>query len=128
LNAARKIKGLNERIDFQRFIAPFTPIHQGYTAANSVTTRPVAGVQWLAIGDAALSFDPLAAQGIFNALYTGLAAAESIFQFLSGATTDFTEYEQEIDSIGAAYQTHLQTWYGAETRWADAPFWKRYKK
>ena len=35
-------------------------------------------------GDAALAFDPLAAQGLFNALYTGFAAARAIAAELSG--------------------------------------------
>ena len=33
---------------------------------------PVADVNWLAIGDAALSFDPITSQGLFNALSTAL--------------------------------------------------------
>jgi flavin-dependent dehydrogenase len=126
LNAARSIQGLNEKIDFQSFIQNPNQMVQGYTAANSATTRPVAGAQWLAVGDAALSFDPLAAQGIFNALYTGLAAAESIYQFLSGTMQDFSEYEQLINSIGAAYQIHLKQWYNSEKRWSKEPFWNRF--
>jgi len=31
------------------------------------------GEGWLAAGDAALSLDPLSSQGLFKALYTGLA-------------------------------------------------------
>jgi flavin-dependent dehydrogenase len=127
LEAASCIQGLNERIDFQQFTKNPNQLIQGYTAAQSATIRPVVGEQWLAIGDAALSFDPLAAQGIFNALYTGLAAAESIYQFLSGNAQDFSEYAQLIDSIGAAYQTHLKQWYGAEMRWENEPFWNRFR-
>jgi flavin-dependent dehydrogenase len=126
LEAASCIQGLNERIDFQQFIKNPNQLIQGYTAAQSAAIRPVVGEQWLAIGDAALSFDPLAAQGIFNALYTGLAAAECIYQFLSGNSQDFSEYEQLIDSIGTAYQIHLKQWYGAEMRWEKEPFWNRF--
>lgn len=126
LKAAGSVQGLRESIDFQTFIQQPECIIQGYTAANSAYTRPVAGPQWLAIGDAALSFDPLAAQGIFNALYTGLAAAESIYQFLSGTMQDFSEYEQTIDAIGATYQIHLKQWYEAEQRWLKMPFWNRF--
>ncbi len=126
LKTAKSIKGLCEMIDFQTFIQyPDSVIH-GYTAANSAYTRPVVGVQWLAIGDAALSFDPLAAQGIFNALYTGLAAAESIYQFLAGTIQDFSEYEQTIDAIGTTYQTQLKQWYEVEQRWQKMPFWNRF--
>jgi flavin-dependent dehydrogenase len=39
--------------------------------------EPCAGEGFLAAGDAALALDPLASQGLLNALFTGLAAAEA---------------------------------------------------
>ncbi len=97
----------------------------GYSAANSASTQPAAGNGWLCAGDAALSFDPLSSQGIFNALYTGLAAAESIYRHLRGDIADFSQYSAQLQRIDAAYHQHLSQWYGSETRWPDAPFWQR---
>ncbi|HEX7191770.1 MAG TPA: tryptophan 7-halogenase [Thermoanaerobaculia bacterium] len=93
------------------------------TAANSATLTPCVGDGWLAAGDAALSFDPLSSQGILNALFTGLAAAEASDRFLDGEPLD--DYANTIAGVRDAYRAHLSTWYGLEQRWPDAPFWLR---
>jgi flavin-dependent dehydrogenase len=72
-----------------------------------------------------VSFDPLSSQGLFNALYTGLAAAEAADRHLSGATEALTDYERAIADIWSAYRAQLALWYRAEGRWADRPFWRR---
>lgn len=84
-----------------------------------------AGPAWLAVGDAALSFDPLSSQGLFNALYTGLAGAEALHRALEGDTQALPGYAQEIQRIAAAYQEHLDAWYREEMRWPGEPFWRR---
>lgn len=94
-------------------------------AAHSSQLQPGCGPGWLAVGDAALSFDPLSAQGLFNALYTGLAAAETCSRALRGAPQAIRDYRQQLVSIADAYRQHLDFWYAQETRWADAPFWQR---
>ena len=100
-------------------------VEAGFCAAHgAMLDRPV-GSSWLAVGDAALSFDPLSSQGLFNAIYTGLAGAESADRHLSGDGSALGEYASRIASIRDAYQTHLSAWYGMERRWADQPFWRR---
>lgn len=46
----------------------------GVDASASVLSR-AAGHGWIAVGDAAISFDPITSQGLFNALSSALAAA-----------------------------------------------------
>jgi flavin-dependent dehydrogenase len=46
--------------------------------ASAARLSPCAGSSWIAIGDAAASFDPVASQGLFNALSTALVAAGAI--------------------------------------------------
>lgn len=94
-------------------------------AANSATLEPCAGDGWLATGDAALAFDPLSSQGLLNALFTGLAAAEALDRHLDGDAEALSGYAKTIAGIRDAYRKHLATWYAAETRWIDAPFWAR---
>lgn len=43
--------------------------------ASSCILSQAAGSGWIAVGDAAMSFNPIASQGLFNALSSGLAAA-----------------------------------------------------
>lgn len=120
--AADQLPELGPRLRQAGFIAD-TPTN--ITAAHSASLSPAAANNWLAIGDAALSFDPLSAQGLFNALYTGLAAAEATDRLLGGDTSAIADYSAEIGRIQAAYRQHLQAWYGEEQRWAEAEFWRR---
>ncbi|HUX88720.1 MAG TPA: tryptophan 7-halogenase [Chloroflexota bacterium] len=95
------------------------------TTAASVALEPCAGAAWLAAGDAALSFDPLSAQGLLNALFTGLAAAETADGYLSGRDDAVSEYTRLLNGIREAYRAHLTAWYRLETRWPKSPFWQR---
>jgi flavin-dependent dehydrogenase len=97
----------------------------GFTAAHSALLEPCAGPSWIAAGDAALSFDPLSSQGLLNALFTGLASAETADRHLRGFRDAFDEYTQTIDGICKAYVSHLKSWYQTETRWPNSPFWRR---
>lgn len=85
-----------------------------------------AGPDWMAIGDAAASFDPIAAQGIHKALSDAIAAAARIAAAIragesrlepdpsDAAATAFTAYSEN--------RAHL---YGLERRWMEEPFWQR---
>lgn len=97
----------------------------GFCAAHSAHLDSAAGNGWLAIGDAALAFDPLSSQGLFNSLYTGLAGAEAAQQFLQGTADALSGYNSQLANIQRAYLAHLEAWYGQETRWMDQPFWQR---
>lgn len=103
----------------------FAPIGGGFTAAHSAILEPSAGAGWLAAGDAAISFDPLSAQGLLNALFTGLAAAEAADAWLSGDRAAVQRYDRLIGGIKAAYARHLAIYYQQESRWAGSLFWQR---
>lgn len=96
-----------------------------FTAAHSTTLDPCARNGWLAAGDAALAFDPLSSQGLLNALFTGLAAAEAADSHLRGDVDALPRYRATIDGVATAYRRHLSAWYGLERRWPEAPFWRR---
>ena len=83
------------------------------------------GKQWLAVGDAALSFDPLSSQGIANALYTGIQAGQAITAALNGNPAAPTAYARHLGDIYQAYLQNRQYYYGLENRWAERPFWRR---
>jgi flavin-dependent dehydrogenase len=100
----------------------------GFCAAHSARMDCAAGSGWIAVGDAALSFDPLASQGLFNALYTGLAAAEATDRHLSGDGAALRAYAAELQQVYDAYAAHLAAWYGIERRWSERPFWRRRQK
>jgi flavin-dependent dehydrogenase len=97
----------------------------GYCAAHSSWTTATAGPGWPAVGDAALSCDPLSSQGLFNALYCGLMAARASRQAFAGDAGAPTDYQRTIAHVSDAYRTHLAAWYALESRWPDQPFWAR---
>ncbi|MFO0734429.1 MAG: tryptophan 7-halogenase [Labilithrix sp.] len=82
------------------------------------------GRGWVAVGDAALAFDPIAAQGIFNALYTGMKAGEAVGAALRGDPSALSAYTTRLEEIRAAYVARSAHVYDLEQRWPDAPFWR----
>ncbi len=102
---------------------PISPPH----AAGAHTTRldPVGGPGWAAVGDAAISFDPLSSQGILTALFTGLRAGQAVNRALAGDPASIEEYGRRLDEIDRAYRRHRDACYAAERRWPDRPFWRR---
>jgi flavin-dependent dehydrogenase len=93
--------------------------------ASSGRLDVYAGDAWLAAGDAAMTFDPLSSQGIFNAMYTGMKAGAAIDAALGGDTAGVAEYASRLGAIDAAYRRNLAAFYALERRWPDEPFWRR---
>lgn len=100
-------------------------IATGYCTAHGARASSPAGPDWLAVGDAALAFDPLSSQGLFNALYTGLVGAETADRLLRGDGEASAEYAAELGRVRARYLRHLEAWYGVERRWPNHLFWRR---
>ena len=63
-----------------------------WVAAGSEILECSSGARWLAIGDAAVSFDPLSAQGIYHALRSGLLAVDTIEGALRGESGAVAEW------------------------------------
>jgi flavin-dependent dehydrogenase len=93
--------------------------------ASSSRLDHVVGRHWIAAGDAALSFDPLSSQGIFNAMYTGMQAGRALDAALAGDDTAVTAYAVRLDEISRHYRHNLAAAYALETRWPDHDFWRR---
>lgn len=82
----------------------------------------VAGANWVACGDAALCFDPIAGQGLFGALRTGMGAARHILSDGAGQAT--SGYVAELANAASIYRDRRRALYAAQSRWSDAPFWR----
>lgn len=104
----------------------------GTVSANSTRLEQVAGHQWVALGDAAISFDPLSSQGMFNAM----ASAMQLKRLLTTSTIVHDQdaqnslqfqqtYTKQIDNIWEQYLYHKNLFYKAEMRWTEHPFWAR---
>jgi flavin-dependent dehydrogenase len=84
------------------------------------------GPGWLAVGDAASSFDPISAQGIHKALADALLAADAIAVWLGRG--DARALDRYAAGVASRFDDYLQNrayLYSLERRWVDAPFWAR---
>ena len=107
-------------------LAGFTPEpNGGFVAAAGGGVEPPCGPAWLATGDAALHFDPLSSQGLLNALFSGLAAAEAADGALANRSGWRDEYRAVLDGIERHYRQRLARLYSDERRWPESPFWRR---
>jgi flavin-dependent dehydrogenase len=102
---------------------PLRPLQ--WTAAASEVLECNGGTYWLAAGDAALSFDPLSAQGISNALQSGLMAAETIDAALQGQNSAVLHWALRNRHCFDRYLRTRQAYYRLERRWPDSVFWRR---
>ena len=92
--------------------------------AGSTELDHAGGERWLAVGDAALAFDPLSSKGIANALYTGLRAAGVIWACERGDADAVGGYARHFREIHRVYRGQCRGFYALEGRWALSGFWR----
>jgi flavin-dependent dehydrogenase len=94
------------------------------TARTQRLDEPI-GDCWLAVGDAAMSFDPLSSEGISKGLEGGKQAAAVAAALCMGDRSAAQAYREDIGKAFAEYLATRHRYYAAERRWPDAPFWRR---
>lgn len=77
--------------------------------ARSMRLTQVYGKNWASCGDAALSFDPISSQGIFNALATAHQLATALMK--QDRLTALAEYETQIRHIESIYARTKSAFY-----------------
>ena len=91
--------------------------------ARSSCLARLYGDAWLAIGDAAMAFDPLSSQGILTALYGGVKAANAVLAHLTGDTDALANLENDLAGVYRHFQLNRKRYYELERRWPNSPFW-----
>ena len=92
----------------------------GYDASTVLAER-VAGQQWLAIGDAAMSFDPLSSHGITNAIWTANRAASLIKDAVQNNTApDYNDYQRQIHELFTGYAKVRTQLYQQKHEWEQS--------
>ncbi|WP_222166440.1 NAD(P)/FAD-dependent oxidoreductase [Edaphocola aurantiacus] len=106
--------------------------YRGTVAANSSCLEQFAGPQWVALGDAAMSFDPLSSQGMYNAMAGAMQLTELIQQTqvltehnLKNLDLFHTTYTNQMNAIWQQYLRHKDLFYRQERRWSGEAFWRR---
>ena len=88
----------------QDFLASDRDIRVKVSIANSSRASQISGKNWLAIGDAAIAFDPLSSHGITNAVYTAWQAQEAITLYLkSNLQKPLVDYAHTLEKIFIVY-------------------------
>ena len=83
------------------------------------------GDNWLLVGDAAWSADPLSAQGMLKAIRDGVDAANIIGAFLVGDKGALASYQSRIREDFRTYLADRSKYYRREQRWFEHEFWRR---
>ena len=91
----------------------------------SALLDPVEGDRWLAIGDAAASYDPIASQGIHKALADADDAARRVLAAFGHGPDPSRRYADRVGERWRDYLKNREYLYGLEQRWPDDPFWRR---
>jgi len=88
--------------------------------------EPVAGENWLAVGDSASRFDPLSSQGILKAMRGGIFASYAISsRLLRDDDSDLRRYRRYVSEEFRSYCEVRTKYYRAEQRWPTSEFWCR---
>lgn len=99
---------------------------------SAVSQRLLAGLRpdsgpWLAVGDSAMSVDPISGSGVLRALRSAgavAAAVETALEHPARAAEALREHERVRDAECTTYLIERAAYYAAETRFAS-PFWTR---
>ena len=102
---------------------PLTPLRAAEACGGQ--TVPAIGEHWIAVGDAAIHFDPIASQGITNALYTGQMGAEGVDLALEGDMSGLAAYAADLDKIRGSYMVQRTQVYYEVERFKEESFWRK---
>lgn len=107
-------------------------------SASSERLVKFAGEGWMAVGDAAQSFDPLSSQGIYKALTSANVAGQMLHYALTDAEKNgvapgddaigseniyIARYISDQENRWSEYLAYYQYYYQSQPRWSDQPFW-----
>ena len=94
-------------------------------ACSSAYAQQVQGRNWIAVGDAVMSFDPLSSQGLWTALDGADRAVGAILGQSAGKPKTATFYSDWVQQTYSRYLQEKQSYYAMEKRWQTNMFWQR---
>jgi flavin-dependent dehydrogenase len=94
-------------------------------SAASILRHPVVGPNWIVVGDAAYTVDPLSGQGIYKTIETGLRSAAAVARLFEGDTSGMVEYESWAVESFRSYLAVRHQFYRSVERWPESRFWQR---
>ncbi len=96
--------------------------------ASSSTAESVVGADWIKVGEAAFSIDPLSSQGVQTAMHTGLQGAivaHTMLRVPANTEAAMEFYEARQAEITSRHQAIAAQYYAEQNRFCAEPFWRR---
>lgn len=93
--------------------------------AESFCLSQIAGKNWLTIGDAASSYDPITSRGVYKSMTDALIAADEVVKYLRGELQTLADFDAYVRSNYTAYLPERAHYYSLEQRWPESAFWKK---
>jgi flavin-dependent dehydrogenase len=94
-------------------------------SAATISRIEPAGESWCAVGDAAISFDPLSGLGVQQALDSAFQASDAILARMAGNKRALDCYRQWLNQCFSAYLVTRRAYYSHVKRWPSSRFWQR---
>ena len=95
-----------------------------FVSADSGIVEKLYGHGWMAIGDAAMTYDPIASHGLMMAMLSGRDAAKAIEDYFTGKPQAFAIYQDRLFSAYQHYQQERKHFYHVEKRFPTSAYWK----
>lgn len=106
-------------------IDPAACPHLQFAPASTTTMSKLIDHRIVRAGDAASALDPLGANGLATALWSGIQAAETVAGALVRDNTASRHYERQFLEGIASHLIAQRAIYASEYRFPGAPFWQR---
>lgn len=90
-------------------------------AANTSVRMQLHGEGWMAVGDAAIGWDPLSSQGLVTGMLMGARAGS----LLGTGVGDIDDWDRDYRLILDEHLALRYHYWRAEMRWPDAAYWAR---
>jgi flavin-dependent dehydrogenase len=119
LNKTQHIRKIIDEYDYNIYLGPYAIL------SNSTRLEKAYGQNWLAIGDAAATFDPLSSNGVLNAIDDGIIVSNIIKKYLEEEKILFESYNSYLIRKFNGYLYKRSLYYNKEKRWGNSFFWKR---
>ena len=119
LNKTQYVRKIIDDYEYDIYLGPYAIL------SNSTRLEKVSGDNWLAIGDAAATFDPLSSNGVINAIDDAIDVSNMIKKHLEKEENLFDSYNSNVVKKFNNYLHKRSFYYSKEKRWRNSLFWKR---
>lgn len=121
--ALAQTRHIGKRFAGVRFQGPLRAADAGGACCSQF-----AGDGWMACGDAALAFDPIASHGLYSAIFSGGECARALLAAERGDEAALADYSARLKKLWEAYALSRRAVYREQSRWSATSFWRKRRR